>query len=149
MHYSRLMRYNDLDRSYKTNKPGDGCITPHGYKKISVNGRRTYEHRYVMECLLGRKLEKHEIVHHINHDTLDNSPQNLELLSQSEHSKGHNTKTFRNETHKQCTKCFVMKPREQFTWVKPNGPNGDTHSPSCKSCKATLKRIRLRGIVNH
>jgi hypothetical protein len=47
------------------------------------------EHRYVMEQTLGRPLVKGEIVHHINHVPGDNRPENLMLMSRSEHSTYH------------------------------------------------------------
>jgi hypothetical protein len=45
-----------------------------------------YEHRLVMEAVIGRALGRHEVVHHRNADRSDNSPENLELMSQSEHA---------------------------------------------------------------
>jgi hypothetical protein len=51
------------------------------------------EHRLVAERLLGRTLNKNEIIHHLNGDGLDNSPYNLCLCqSDSEHHLLHSKK---------------------------------------------------------
>jgi len=43
----------------------------------------------VMEEVLGRPITRAEQVHHINHDTLDDRPENLQVLSPREHSRAH------------------------------------------------------------
>lgn len=57
-----------------------------GYRYIMV-GKRHYEpeHRLVMERFLHRKLSSDEHVHHIDGDTLNNSPSNLQIVNRSEH----------------------------------------------------------------
>jgi hypothetical protein len=60
-----------------------------GYKRIKIDGKLLLEHRYIMEQHLGRKLERKEVVHHINGDKEDNRIENLEILSPSAHSLEH------------------------------------------------------------
>jgi len=43
------------------------------------NRGRIFEHRYIMEQALGRRLKKKEVVHHINRKPSDNRLENLEL----------------------------------------------------------------------
>lgn len=49
-----------------------------------------YEHRFVMEQVIGRYLTPKEVVHHKNEIPTDNSPENLVLCkNQTEHIKIH------------------------------------------------------------
>lgn len=60
-----------------------------------------YEHRVVMERVLGRSLSRDEQVHHINGNKLDNRPANLLVLSNKDHQALH------RELHRGPLKCVV------------------------------------------
>jgi hypothetical protein len=55
-------------------------------------GGLIYEHRYIMEQHLGRRLHRWEVVHHINGIPDDNKINNLQLMTAREHNKLHNNK---------------------------------------------------------
>ena len=63
----------------------------HKYKAIKVGGVKYDYHRWLMEQELGRKLDRKEVVHHINENPLYNDVNNLRIMSLSEHSKIHST----------------------------------------------------------
>ncbi len=52
-------------------------------------GKYELEHRLIAAKTLGRQLERGEFVHHIDGDCRNNAPENLQVMSPSEHSKLH------------------------------------------------------------
>lgn len=74
-------RGRTLDRSkgyYLVYAPEHPAATNRGY---------VYEHRLVAEELVGRRLRRNEHVHHRNGKRWDNRPENLEVMSASEHAR--------------------------------------------------------------
>ena len=65
-------------------KPSHPDSWSNGYIKL---------HRLVMEKILGRRLKPDEIVHHIDFNKQNNSPENLQLVDQEEHRRIHNFQT--------------------------------------------------------
>jgi len=64
-------------------------VNTSNYKIKVVKGKSMTAHRAVMEKCLGRKLDKSEVVHHINGDKSDNSIWNLMITTHAEHAKMH------------------------------------------------------------
>ncbi len=62
-----------------------------GYKHIRKNGGYKREHIIICESIIGRKLKKGEVVHHVNGVKLDNRPENLYVCNRDEHNKAHNS----------------------------------------------------------
>lgn len=72
-----------------------------GYRYVYINGKQVEEHRLVMMRELGRELRTDEQVHHLNGNKLDNRPENLVVLTNSEHQKKH----ARKKTIASCKLC--------------------------------------------
>lgn len=73
---------------YFDNKGRKGTICKNGYRLITINNRRVYEHRLVWEQHYG-EIPKGYHIHHKNGNKLDNSIENLELINAKEHVREH------------------------------------------------------------
>lgn len=68
-------------------KESKSSVKKGGYYGVT---NKKHRHQHVMEGIIGRKLKRGEIIHHVSLDKLDNSPENLYLCKgQSEHSLIH------------------------------------------------------------
>lgn len=85
---------------------GDYIMKKMKYKQIVVDGKVVYEHRYIMEQHLGRKLGRYEYVHHINENTRDNRIENLVIMTPEEHNYHHIGKLPKIKICKMCGKEF-------------------------------------------
>lgn len=56
-----------------------------------ICGTKIRAHRYIMEDILGRKLDSKEHVHHIDGNKINYYPENLAVLNKSDHHKLHPT----------------------------------------------------------
>ena len=111
LHYNRQRRQLlSQDRPVRMPKSGR--------KATRVNGRHRKRAQVIMEQILGRPLESHEIVHHTDENPSNDAPENLEVMTQSDHARLHNLKRHAHlgntDTHQRCPACHVSKPREEF-----------------------------------
>lgn len=86
-----LQKIGNKNPTWKGGKHSDG----RGYIRMTVSpGVYIFEHRYLIEQKLGRKLDKNEHVHHINGIKTDNRLENLIVMVKSKHHSMHQRKQF-------------------------------------------------------
>jgi hypothetical protein len=87
-HNSRLLSPDEQRRrcSFRNKDALRYTGSPHNYVKLK--GRHI--HRIVAEEMLGRSLTSKEVVHHKDGNKWNNAPENLEVMSQSQHVRIHN-----------------------------------------------------------
>ena len=91
---------------------------------LSTTDGRVFVHRHVASITAGRWLSSDEIVHHIDGNKENNSPDNLQIVSRSEHTHLH-----AGTERKLSRKCPICTT--EFT--PTNGAVGICCSPKCSS----------------
>ncbi len=117
-------------RGPKSSAPGGyGTITAKGYRRVYVAAKRRYrmEHVLVWEREHGAVPDGYQ-VHHIDGDKLNNTLENLELVTPLEHKRLHSGCELRDgEWFKPCRKCgsvlhigdFYERRDGVSSWCKP------------------------------
>lgn len=98
---------------------------------VMRNGKRYLWYRVVMWNKLGRELDRGETVHHINGDSTDDRPENLALLSPSEHSRLHGSTP---EVAERMRRANAIAARNRDTRI----------DVVCAGCQVTFRAPRWR-----
>lgn len=91
------------------------------------DGSRIYYYRAVMEAHLGRALERHEHVHHINGDPGDDRIENLELIDIRDHGALHGRAAW-----------VQRKAAWKYDWAQDH--------PCCVKCGTTERKHQAHGL---
>ena len=90
------------------------------------------EHRFVAEQMLGRPLRRDEIVHHKDGNKLNNSPDNLMVLTNKEHSLLHKRLQAKTElVEDRCLDCNKLLTNKHID---------SSRRRRCRSCYARFKK---------
>lgn len=68
---------------------GGRYIDLNGYVQVRINGKYYREHRIIIEELTGENLSSDDVVHHKNKNKSDNRIDNLEVMTNSDHTSLH------------------------------------------------------------
>jgi hypothetical protein len=86
-HNSRLLSPDEQRRRCSFRNKDALRYTGSPYNYVKLKGRHI--HRIVAEEMLGRSLTSKEVVHHKDGNKWNNAPENLEVMSQSQHVRIH------------------------------------------------------------
>jgi hypothetical protein len=93
---------------------GYGGLDPEGYEIVRFDRRRWFLHRVVMQVVLGRELLPSEVVHHRDGNRTNNSPRNLAVLDQGEHTSKHKRKVPVVGYCDHCGEAYLAKSGARF-----------------------------------
>lgn len=106
-----------------TKDPSHLYQTPKGRLLITGThegkGKHVLYYRALMEAHLGRKLGRDEVVHHINEDPSDDRIENLQVMTNAEHTA----------LHRAALTAARWPHRAEGAW--------SSHGPSCSECGQT------------
>lgn len=105
-------------------------------------------HRVVMENLLGRLLHADEIVHHLDGNKKNNSPDNLEVMPAREHSSLHARSHGKSLVELRCPQCSVVFLRRRGVTPKVASLSGKRAVFCSRRCSGIFnRRAVLHGLT--
>lgn len=155
MHYERKRKYGDPLRS--TQRPhGCGTITATGYMLTMIDGIRELDHVRIAERAIGKKLPPGAVVHHVDENRLNNSPDNLVIChSQGYHALIHKrTRAYDacgNPTFEHCWVCKSYSDPATMKEVRRANGTGYFYHGECHRARSAEKyrqRKEARNVVS-
>ena len=117
------------------------------YKTVRHYGESTVKHRVIAEIILGRQLPKGSVVHHIDGNGLNNSPNNLLICPSQEY---HKLLHYRENALNECgnanwLKCVHCKkfgdPEKMMVWKLKSSTHKNPRAAHYE-CSREEQRIR-------
>jgi len=139
----RLMLRDGTYRKVEDLQPGDSMMPfyrkdlfegakegTRGYSWIYTMDDRfrgwTKEHQMVAEWIAGRNLAEDEVVHHINFVKTDNRPENLKIMSKSDHDSYHTALNNNVKWSPENGEWIEDFKKRHSAWMRDNAPTART-----------------------
>ena len=126
--------------NWKTIKKGDYLYALDPDHPNATKNGYVLEHRKVVENSLGRYLKQNEIVHHKDGDKHNNSIDNLEIMTRSEHTRLHML-TGRTKLEFVCPNCGLLFSKEIKNYKRDTIPKCSRKCNGEYSRKIQLNRL--------
>ncbi len=105
-------------------------------------------HRVLVENKIGRLLESWEDVHHRDENKLNDDPNNLEVLTKSEHTKLHRPAIEKEALVCACGNIFYLRPCERRLREKRNKTLSCSRKCGTKYGRKLRRQDRLSRLVS-
>lgn len=107
-------------------------VAPEWYTGHRYRGRYALEYRVVAEKMIGRPLERNEVVHHIDGNTDNNSESNLQVMTVADHASVHKSWQKTAMVELVCPVCGqYFTRRKSETFLNPKRCKTSTCSRKC------------------
>lgn len=82
-----VKKLNGKPRQRNVGKRLGDKLNAHGYRTVCLDYKLHYCHRVIMQMVMGRELDRNEVVDHINGNASDNRLSNLRVTTQAENTR--------------------------------------------------------------